>query len=287
MSVYLQVFLPLAMFLMMFIIGTDLVLDDFRLVMKSPSRVLIATTGQLIGLPFLACILAFVLRPDVILVVGLLVTAAAPGGGISNIITARLKGNTALSVTLTAISSVACLITMPIVFALMFMALSMNDSTFGVPALPIVAQLLLLLLLPVLSGMYVRYKAERYWYRYRRKLHSFNSILLVIVIVYSLTLDEGLSKADFIAALPLAGAFLMVCWMSGYCFARLMKVTRKDRIALEVEFLLRSGAVPSMIIVTVFQRIEWLAFPAAYVFLQLSLALLLVLVYRLRAAAEH
>lgn len=286
MALYLQVFLPLAMFLMMFVIGTELAVADFRRVMQFPGLISAATAGQLLGLPMLAVLLVFLLEPSTALLIGLIITAAAPGGGLSNVISARAGANVALSISLTAVSSLACLLTMPLVFGFLFSFLSMEQSGFDLPVVPIMAQLVVLLLVPVVSGMFIRHRFEQALERQRRKLNLFNSVLLIAVIAYSLTLDEGLDGEAFIAALPLAVAFLALCWFTGAALSHAFALSKPDKRAVCIEFMLRSGAVPSMVIASVFRQVEWLAFPAAYVSLQLVFSLLLVSVSRSAGSSD-
>jgi BASS family bile acid:Na+ symporter len=112
-----EVALPLALFAVLFGMGLSLVPADFRRVILSPKAKIVGLTCQLVLLPLVAFTLALAFRLPGELAVGLMVLAACPGGPTSNVITHLAKGDTALSVTLTAISSMVCVFTIPWIVA--------------------------------------------------------------------------------------------------------------------------------------------------------------------------
>jgi BASS family bile acid:Na+ symporter len=142
----------LAFFLMLFV-GLDLRCADFFRSARYPRTVAIATLGQVLLLPLLAIALVRVVSPNEKLSVGVLLLAFSPGGAISNYYTHLAGRNVALSVTLTAISTVCSLITIPI-SALVYLGwMGLTSSRVVVPITTILLQLSVFVLLPIGLGM--------------------------------------------------------------------------------------------------------------------------------------
>lgn len=117
------VFLPLALFIIMLGMGLGLTLNDFKRVFIQPKAVILGLIAQLIVLPIIGFLLAmiFPLLPE--LAVGVMILAACPGGPTSNMVTYLVRGNVALSITLTAISSLITVFTIPLMVNLFFLGL--------------------------------------------------------------------------------------------------------------------------------------------------------------------
>ncbi|MEO1403703.1 MAG: bile acid:sodium symporter, partial [Cyanobacteria bacterium J06635_1] len=107
------VFLPLALFIIMLGMGLGLTVKDFQRILIEPKAVILGLIAQLIMLPVVGFLLAtlFPLAPE--LAVGMMILAACPGGPTSNLVTYLVQGNVALSITLTAISSLITVFTIP------------------------------------------------------------------------------------------------------------------------------------------------------------------------------
>src|SRR5690625_1175052 len=109
------VFLPASLFLIMFGLGLTLLTDDFKRLLENPRATLLGVSLQILALPLVAFLLAnTLLRDSPVMAVGLMILAVCPGGATSNLITYLARGDIALSVTLTAISSFIAVITIPL-----------------------------------------------------------------------------------------------------------------------------------------------------------------------------
>src|SRR5262245_45846859 len=118
MGIVTDVVLPLALAFIMFALGLGLVADDFyRVFIRRPKDFLVGAFSQMVLLPAVAFLLVLVwpLRPE--LAVGVMIIAAAPGGVTSNLITAFARGDVALSISLTALTSLLSVVTIPLVVA--------------------------------------------------------------------------------------------------------------------------------------------------------------------------
>ena len=159
MGVIAEVFLPLALAFIMFSLGLGLTFDDFTSIAKRPKVFLVGVFSQLILLPIVAFILVSVwsLNPEIAL--GVMIIAAAPGGVTSNILTAFARGDVALSISLTAVTSLICVITIPliVVFAhAQFIGGEVGDVSVAGTAVSV----FLIVTVPVIIGLCARRYSE-------------------------------------------------------------------------------------------------------------------------------
>ena len=117
-NVIIDVILPVALAFIMFSLGIGLTVDDFSIITKEPKVFAIGIANQMIVLPIVAFAIATGLGLSAELAVGLMILACSPGGVTSNILTKLAKGDTALSVSYTAVVSVATVVTLPLIVGL-------------------------------------------------------------------------------------------------------------------------------------------------------------------------
>ncbi|KMV30751.1 Na(+)-dependent transporter [Photobacterium swingsii] len=155
----LTVALPMALAWMMLCVGMTLSIADFKRVSQYPFKVIAALLAQLVGLPLLAYGIITLLGLPEPVAVGLWLLALAPGGASSNAITHLSGGDSALSITITAISSVVIPFTMPVMFTLF-----MPELSLAIPLKTAILQLTVVTLLPVLVGMGLRHYTDETWF---------------------------------------------------------------------------------------------------------------------------
>lgn len=153
------VFLPLALFIIMLGMGLGLTIKDFKRIWIEPKSVLIGLMAQLIMLPMIGFLLANMLPLSPELAVGVIILAACPGGPTSNLMTYLIQGNVALSVTLTAISSVVSVFTIPLVVNLAMKTFMQETVMLQLPFLKTVVQIAVITIIPVTLGMLLHHYA--------------------------------------------------------------------------------------------------------------------------------
>ena len=142
---------------LMFLLGTDLNKKSFVDVLRNPRAVIIGLTGQLILLPAIAFLLAWVLKLPPVYFMGIVLIACCPGGSSSNVFTMLAKGDVALSVTLTAISSIVTLLTIPVIMEFVSGFVSeQNNIDIHLPFGRLIVQNIVLLFVPLLLGILFR-----------------------------------------------------------------------------------------------------------------------------------
>lgn len=139
--------------LLMFLLGTELSKDSFTGIVRHPGKVLLGLFGQIILLPVVAFVIAWMLKLPPVYFMGLVLVACCPGGSSSNVFSMLAKGDVALSVTLTAISSIVTLFTLPLVmnFTADFVS-AQNGVEIVLPVGKLIMQNIVLIFIPLLIG---------------------------------------------------------------------------------------------------------------------------------------
>jgi len=242
-SILTAVFLPLALFIIMLGMGLGLTADDFTRVLVEPKAVALGLIAQLIMLPAVGFLLAslFPLTPE--LAVGVMILAACPGGPTSNLITYLLQGNVALSITLTAISSLITVFTIPLVVNLATRHFVGEAAALQLPFLTTVIQIAVITLVPVALGMMLHHYAPQFAAQVEKGV-KWLSIAFLTLIVVGLLAKERANVASF---------FLQVGWVTlalnvstmllGFAIAAVAQLDSRSTKAIAVEVGTQNGTL--------------------------------------------
>ena len=237
------VFLPLALFTIMLGMGLGLTVDDFKRILVEPKAIALGLVAQLIMLPLVGFLLAsvFPLSPE--LAVGVMVLAACPGGPTSNLMTYLAKGNVALSITLTAVSSLITVFTIPLVVNLSMQRFLGNGVALQLPFLQTVIQIAVITLIPVAIGMGLR----RYLPLFSAKVEKavkWLSLFFLALIIVGLLLKERANVLDFFLQVGWVTLALNVLTMAlGYLFSMLNHLDRPSTVAITCEVGIQNGTL--------------------------------------------
>ena len=188
MGAVIEVGLPVLIILAMTIVGLELTPADLNRVLHYPVQVAASLVGQVLLLPLIAAALIVLLRPEPAVTGGLILAAAAPQAMSSNFFCLLGRANLALSVTLTAASSVLALASTPLVAKLGFDLLLDEQAGFSLPVDKVMQQVLTGLLLPVGAGMLVRHYAPAFVERNHQRLQRLS---LAAVVAMLATISGG------------------------------------------------------------------------------------------------
>ena len=184
------VVLPLALFLIMLGMGLGLTPRDFHRVLKVPKAALVGLACQLVALPPVALGLITAFDMSGPLAVGVMIIAVCPGGVTSNLITHVSKGDTALSITLTALSSFITVFTIPLILSWALAAFATGPSSpIELPLLQTILQVFAITILPVSIGMGIRHKRPDFAQAMDRP-SRIASTLIFVVLVAAIILKE-------------------------------------------------------------------------------------------------
>jgi bile acid:Na+ symporter, BASS family len=260
--------IPVAVFVLMWIVGLDLTPADFRRIARYPTATLVGTAGQLACLPVVATLLILFLRPPPAIVGGVILIAGAPSGAISNLLTLLARGNAALSVTMTAVSNTLGVITYPLLAAGGFGLLLKETVEVRVPIPTMMGQLVVLMVLPICLGMLVRLRRESV-YRYRAFFHRV-SLLLVFGVVLAVVIDQRAILVESVRSVAALAATLTISVMFvGLGLARLAGLPLVDGTSFVMEFSARNAAIALVVAVTTLGRPDYAVFIVAYFLVQM------------------
>jgi BASS family bile acid:Na+ symporter len=180
-----NVLIPATLTSMMIIVGTGLRPEAFRSLLRSPLALAGGTLSQAMLLPIGALALIFLMKPSSELAAGLILVAACPGGAISNFYCHFARLNVALSVMLTAISSILSFALLPLILAITFPIIAL-DKAVEVPVVALSLQLFLFVFVPIGIGMVFSFYFPQAAERYARLLRGIGLMLLLTLLTFIL-----------------------------------------------------------------------------------------------------
>jgi BASS family bile acid:Na+ symporter len=276
---FIDISIPILVFFTMIVVGLDLTIEDFRQVMRKPRAVVFGTLGQLIFLPIVAIMLVHTLKLTPYILSGILLIAACPGGGISNYYVYLARSNTALSVTLTAISCLLAAITLPVLMNVYELYLNI-PLNFSVPFPIIFGQLIIMLVIPTILGMCLRHFKPVFTKRYEALFRGVSIAALAGIVGFVVYQEAGnilLGIEDTVLA---SVVFIVISMIFGLGMGSLLGLNANDRFTLLVEFAVRNIAIATAIAVTVLNRIEFAVFATVYFLTQVPLVVLATIFFK-------
>ncbi len=241
------VILPTSLFIIMLGLGLSLRTEDFTRVIKQPKAALIGLCAQVVALPFIALLVAVLFKLPPELAVGLMIISFAPGGATSNLFTNLAKGDVALSISLTAVTSLITPFTLPLFTVLAMNYFMGNGETFELPVLKIIMQLVAISVVPVMIGMLVLSK----WQKAARKADAVIrvfSIVFLFLIIAAIILDNKTQMADFFLATGLATLTLNILVLAlGYGLGQFFKLSRAQAVSIGYEVGLQNGTLALLV----------------------------------------
>lgn len=229
--------------MIMLAMGLGLVVDDFRRIFEKPKAVLVGLAGQLLLLPVLGFGVAFAfgLRPE--LAVGLVLLTACPGGAHSNLYASLARADVALSVTLTAVSGFITIVTIPPLVSLATTVFAAGGEVPELPILHTMGQIFVVMAIPVVLGMWIRARSERWARRVEKVVKVFAIILLALIVVGSIARQSdnvvAFAKQAGVAVLALN----VVAMVIGYWMAVGAKLPKTQRRTITLEVGIQNGAL--------------------------------------------
>jgi BASS family bile acid:Na+ symporter len=242
-SILTQVFLPLALFVIMLGMGLSLQLLDFRRIVQQPKATLLGLVNQLIFLPLLGFGLAIAFDLSGEMAVGIMLLAACPGGVTSNLISHLAKGDTALSITLTAISSMITIVTIPLIVGFSMNYFLAVDQQIDLNILEMILQIAVITVIPVSLGMYIRSRSESFAMRMERPVKIFSAVFLALIIVAAVLKDRENLGRYLVEAGPAALSLNVITMALGFLSARLLRLNTSQSIAVSIESGIQNGTL--------------------------------------------
>ncbi len=256
----------MALGLIMFGIALEIRLSHFKLLWQSPKPILAGVLSQFIVLQLLTFLLVYWLKPEMNVALGMFLVAACPGGNVSNFMSHLAKGNSALSVSLTAISSVGAVFMTPLLFnGFSSLYFEMNSSPEGleVSFFEMFKVVVFILAIPLLLGMTF---AHLYPERAQKLSKGFKmASMLFFVALVGIMIAQNSAAFQF-SILSLFGIVVLhnaLALTSGYGVGMLFKLKSADRRTLSIETGIQNSGLGLLLIFTFFDQNQSMAVVAA------------------------
>jgi len=253
--------------LMMYGMALDMKLDDFRRVLRSPKGPAIGLGAQFILLPSFTYLLTLVLPVTPSMALGMIIVAACPGGNLSNVMTYLASGNTALSVSMTAVSTAAAVVMTPLNLAVWG---SLNPVTHAIlrkvslSPVDVFQTIVLILGIPLALGLIT----SRFYPRLVEKIRRPFKIVAVVIFCLFVAAALGANWQNFLRAIGLVafGVFLhnALALSLGYASARVFGLEERDRRAVAIEVGIQNSALALVLIFQFFGGLGGMAIIAGW-----------------------
>ena len=270
---------PLVLALIMLGLGLGLSIKDFKRVLSNPKDFFVGFFSQMIILPIIAFGVALILNLSPPIAVGLMIIASAPGGVTSNVLTKFANGDVALSISLTAVTSLVCIISVPFIV--------INSANFlGVTILKeismigIAVKMALVVSIPVLIGMIIRFFAENFIISKINMINKLTGLLFVIVFL-AIWVEEKDNILNYITQAGIAVLILNVLMMIlAYFIAKIFisGVAQQKCIALECG--LQNGTLAVFVATLIFDDLIYIVPTGAYALLMYLTGFMFIYILR-------
>ena len=270
---------PFALALIMFGLGLGLTTTDFSRVIKNPKDFFVGFVSQLILLPIVALGLVFFLNLTTTIAVGLMIIAAAPGGVTSNILTKFANGDVALSVTLTAVTSLVSILTVPFVVINSANIIGVSISS-DISIANVALKMALVVTVPVLFGMIIRKLFTNFILSKINLIDKLSGILFVIVFA-AIYIEERNNILDYILQSGLAVLILNIVMMTlAFLIAKKYASGIPQQKCIAIEGGLQNGTVAVFVATLIFDDVAFVVPTAAYALIQYMTGFLFIVLLR-------
>jgi bile acid:Na+ symporter, BASS family len=274
---------PIGLAIIMLTLGFGLTLQDFLGVFKNLKDFLIGFICQLILLPVVALIIILLLNPIPELAIGLMLIACAPGGVTSNVITKFAKGDVALSISLTAVTSLMSVITVPFIMFSSINFLEIDNISKDISMIGISLKMFFVVTLPVIIGMVIRHFAENFIVS-KAKLFQRLAIILFAVVFAAIYISEWEHIVMFITRAGSIALILNLTMMilSFYIAKFLVSGVAQQR-SISIECGLQNGTLAVFVGTQIFGDSALLTYmvpTAAYVLIMMITSIFFVYILR-------
>jgi len=220
-----------------------LTLADFKRIVKFPKAVMIGLGNQLVLLPLVGLLMIFAFDLKAEIAVGLMLLALCPGGATSNLISHLAKADLALSITLTAISSVVVNFTLPFTLNFSLAHFMGGDQAIQLPLFETFAQIFVVTILPVSIGMYIKQRYAAFTQKALKSVNLISAVFFVLVLLLAILKErENIIPYFQEAGLP-ALALNVSALFLGYLSGLFWKLDFRQRVAISIETGIQNGTL--------------------------------------------
>ena len=280
MNIVTDVILPLALAFIMFVLGLGLTGADFLRVIKQPRDFFVGAFSQIIILPIIAFILVkiWAIAPE--LAIGVMIIAAAPGGVTSNLLTSFAKGDVALSISLTAIISLLCVVTIPFIVLTSIELLGGSDVIQGISLLSMSRDMFLIVTVPVILGMLFRRFTQGVALKFEPIAKKISIVLFILVLLGAVAAERDNVVSYFAQAGLITLALNIFMMVIAYYIAQLFASGIEQKKCITIECGLQNGTLAIFVATSIFGGGIYVIPAATYSLIMFGTSLIFVYLIR-------
>lgn len=254
-SILTAVFLPLALAFIMLGMGLSLTIKDFKNIIIYPKAIALGLTNQLILLPVFGFALLQIFGLTGALAVGVMILAACPGGATSNLITHLSRGDIALSISLTAVSSFVTIVTIPLIvnFAIQYFG---EEGSITLPVLETIIQIMGVTVVPVSIGMLLKNRFPKLALSADKPVRIASAVIFIAVLLAAILKEKDSILEFFIRSGPIMLSLNLLTLVVGFFLASILLLPKKQRLTISIESGIQNGTLGIMIAATLLKNSE-------------------------------
>ena len=245
------ILLPAVLAFIMFSLGLGLTVADFRRIVQQPRALLVGVLCHFILLPLVCFGMLKLTGLTGAFAVGFMILAACPTGSTSNLLTYLARGDVALALSFTAVASVLTIFTLPFIVAWSLGYFSGAEQAVDVPVSMMMAQVFLMMGLPVALGMALRGWRESLALRLEPRFTKVATVLFVLVVIAAISKNWDVARTAFPTLAPLALGLNLTMLACGFAVAWLSRLSRRQSVTLGIETAVQNATLALVIAGTV------------------------------------
>ena len=237
-----DIFLPVSLMFIMFTLGIGLTVENFKNIIAQPKALILGLVNQMLLLPLIAFFILLIIKLPSEMAVGMMILACCPGGVTSNMLTKLAKGDTALSISFTAIVSIISVITLPIIVSFS-MQYFLGSNAPSINILSLGMTMFCITTIPVGIGLFINTKYHDFSVSFSIIANKISTILFVIIIAGALTSEweAFINNLNLLGPAIIALIFLML--FIGYYSASLFNLNKEKSITIAIESGIQNATV--------------------------------------------
>lgn len=259
--------LNIALAVVMFGVALGITIEDFKRLFKKPKLVILGVLSQFVFLPFVTYLFILIIKPQPSIALGMIMVAACPGGNISNFMTHLAKGNTALSVSLTAFATFLAMFMTPFNFQFygnLYEPTAQILESIKLDPLELIKVVLLILGVPLVLGMLVRRKKEQLAMKLSKLLKPLSIIVFIVLVIIAVYNNLDIFKAYGHHVVAVGISHNLIAILLGFLVAKLFSLSLVNQKTLAIETGIQNSGLGLLLIFTFFEGLGGMAILAAF-----------------------
>ena len=261
------IILNISLGFIMFGVALQLRVSDFIHVFRFPKSVIAGFLSQFLALPLFTFLLVLIMQPAPSIALGMILVASCPGGNISNFMTSFAKGNTALSVCMTAIASVLAVFMTPLnlsIWGNLYQPTSEIINEISIDFLDMLKIIGVILILPLITGMLVRHYLPKIADGLNKFMQISSLVIFVGIVYFAFNANFDLFTKYIGVVLFIVLAHNTVGILTGLSVAKLFKLPKEDKKTLAIETGIQNSGLGLTLIFTFFNGLGGMAIIAGW-----------------------